>query len=173
MTFSFVNGLIPSRAGDAGFLTTFILSKPGMVNRPALRKLFLMTPFNESNTPATCLRDSFVSLQIWATFSDFVGALAILDSWVLLENCGKTRVFVDAGETYHKRARKSPAFLCGSALAAHGNSEALAVLPKASALLGAAQPELLERVAVHAVFVLRIRVEESLHRGARVRRERP
>src|SRR5688572_7062219 len=71
---------MPSRAGVAGFFTTFILSRPGMVNKPAPRRLFLMTPFRDSNTLPTSLRDSFVSLQIWATISDFVGALAILDS---------------------------------------------------------------------------------------------
>src|SRR5215510_12958697 len=100
---------MPSRAGVSGFFTTFTFSRPGMVNRPALFRLFLMTPCNESNTLATSFRDSFVSLQIWATISDFVGALAILE---LLgsENCaGKPAFFVSAGETYHKRARKSPA----------------------------------------------------------------
>src|SRR5439155_960318 len=34
-----VNGLMPSRALVAGFLTTFIFSSPGMVNRPFPRRL--------------------------------------------------------------------------------------------------------------------------------------
>jgi hypothetical protein len=63
-----------------------------------------MTPFNESKTFPTSFLDSFVSLQIWAKISDFVGALAILDSSVGVEKCGKTRVLTNPGETYHKRA---------------------------------------------------------------------
>src|SRR5690348_9994954 len=62
--FSPVKGLIPSRAFVAGFLTTFILSRPGMVKRPLLFRLFLITPLSESNTPPICLRDSPVSLEI-------------------------------------------------------------------------------------------------------------
>src|SRR5688572_11123980 len=72
--FSFVKGLMPSRAFVAGFFTTFSLSKPGSVNRPPPRRLFLIWPFSDSNTATTCLRDSSVSLVIWATISDFVGA---------------------------------------------------------------------------------------------------
>src|SRR6478735_1892561 len=72
--FSFVNGLMPSRAFVAGFFTTFSLSRPGSVNRPPLRRLFLIWPLSDSNTAATCLRDSSASLQIVATISDFVGA---------------------------------------------------------------------------------------------------
>src|SRR5437660_10647415 len=37
--FSPLKGFTPSRALVAGFLTTFILSRPGMVNKPWLRKL--------------------------------------------------------------------------------------------------------------------------------------
>jgi hypothetical protein len=33
-----------------------------------------MMPLSDSNTAATCLRDSSLSLQIVATISDFVGA---------------------------------------------------------------------------------------------------
>src|SRR5687768_1045966 len=65
---------MPSRAFVAGFFTTFILRRPGSVNRPGPRRLFLMMPLSDSNTAATCLRDSSVSLVIWATISDFVGA---------------------------------------------------------------------------------------------------
>src|SRR5688500_1222101 len=72
--FSFVKGLMPSRAFVAGFFTTFILRRPGSVNRPGPRRLFLMMPLSDSNTAATCLRDSSLSLQIVATISDFVGA---------------------------------------------------------------------------------------------------
>ena len=62
--FSFVNGLMPSRAFVAGFFTTFSFSRPGSVNRPPLRRLFLIWPLSDSNTAATCLRDSSASLQI-------------------------------------------------------------------------------------------------------------
>src|SRR5687767_11331091 len=65
---------MPSRAFVAGFFTTFILRRPGSVNRPGPRRLFLMMPLSDSNTAATCLRDSSLSLQIVATISDFVGA---------------------------------------------------------------------------------------------------
>jgi alpha/beta superfamily hydrolase len=72
--FSPVNGLTPSRALVAGFLTTFIFSRPGIVKRPLPRRLFLITPPRESKTPPTCLRDSPVSLEIWVRISDLVGA---------------------------------------------------------------------------------------------------
>src|SRR5690348_8122482 len=62
--FSPVKGLIPSRAFVAGFFTTFIFSRPGMVKRPLLFRLFLITPLSESKTPPICLRDSPVSLEI-------------------------------------------------------------------------------------------------------------
>src|SRR5204863_3730919 len=69
-----VNGLMPSRALVAGFLTTFIFSSPGMVNRPLPRRLFLVPPPSESKTPPTCLRESPVSLEMCVRTSDFVGA---------------------------------------------------------------------------------------------------
>src|SRR5205814_10075218 len=69
-----VNGLMPSRALVAGFLTTFIFSSPGMVNRPFPRRLFLITPPSESKTLPTCLRESPVSLEMCVRTSDFVGA---------------------------------------------------------------------------------------------------
>src|SRR5690606_27980715 len=72
--FSPVNGLIPSRAFVAGFFTTFILSSPGRVNRPLLRRLFLITVLSESKTPPTCLRESPVSFAICVRISDLVGA---------------------------------------------------------------------------------------------------
>src|SRR5690349_19547321 len=62
--FPLVKGLMPSRAFVAGFFTTFILSRPGSVNRPPLRRLFLIWLLSDSNTAATCLRDSSASLQI-------------------------------------------------------------------------------------------------------------
>src|SRR5882672_690215 len=62
--FSPVKGLMPSRAFVAGFFTTFNFISPGNVNRPLPRKLFLITPPNESNTEETCLRDRAVSLEI-------------------------------------------------------------------------------------------------------------
>src|ERR1700742_4895565 len=62
--FSPVNGLMPSRALVAGFFTTFNFMRPGSVNRPLPRRLFLITPPNESNTDATCLRDRAVSFEI-------------------------------------------------------------------------------------------------------------
>src|SRR5262245_184511 len=61
---SLVKGLMPLRAFVAGFLTTFIFSRPGSVNTPWLRRLFLMMPLSDSNTAATCLRDRSASLQI-------------------------------------------------------------------------------------------------------------
>src|SRR5579864_3702196 len=72
--FSPVKGLTPSRALVAAFLTTFIFSRPGIVNRPLPRRLFLITPDSESKTRPTCLRESPVSLQMCARTSDFVGA---------------------------------------------------------------------------------------------------
>ena len=61
--FSPVNGLTPSRALVAGRLTTFSFSRPGKVNRPLPRRLFLITPLSDSKTSLTCLRDSSVSLE--------------------------------------------------------------------------------------------------------------
>src|SRR5277367_2229749 len=81
--FSPLKGLMPSRALVAGFFTTFILSKPGMVNRPWLRRLFLIDAERESNTAPTCFLDSSVSFEIVARISDLVGAaffFAILKS---------------------------------------------------------------------------------------------
>src|SRR5215469_5278144 len=72
--FSPVNGFTPSRALVAGFLTTFIFSRPGIVNRPLPRRLFLITPPSESKTLPTCLRESPVSLEMCVRTSDFVGA---------------------------------------------------------------------------------------------------
>src|SRR5579863_8660680 len=72
--FSPVNGLTPSRALVAGFFTTFIFSKPGIVNRPLPRRLFLITPPSESKTLPTCLRESPVSLEMCVRTSDLVGA---------------------------------------------------------------------------------------------------
>src|SRR6202041_3177323 len=72
--FSPVNGLVPSRALVAGRLTTFSFSKPGRVNKPLPRRLFLMMPFSDSNTSLTCLRDNSESFDIWARISDLVGA---------------------------------------------------------------------------------------------------
>jgi hypothetical protein len=64
-------------------------------------------------------------------------------------------------------------FFRRSALGAHGNLKPFAVLPEAGTFGCAAQSELLESVAVHTVFVLRVGREEPLHRGTRVRREWP
>src|ERR1700676_938063 len=72
--FSPVKGLMPSRALVAGRFTTFSLSRPGSVNRPLPRRLFLMMPLSDSNTSLTCLRESSESLEIWASISDLVGA---------------------------------------------------------------------------------------------------
>src|SRR5690349_15363607 len=72
--FSPVKGFTPSRAFVAGFLTTLSLSRPGMVKRPLLRRLFLMTPLSESNTVLTCLRDRPVSFEMDNKISDLVGA---------------------------------------------------------------------------------------------------
>src|SRR5262245_1062973 len=72
--FSPVKGLTPSRAFVAGFLTTLSFIRPGSVNRPLPRRLFLMTPPSESKTPPTCLRERPVSFEICVRTSDFVGA---------------------------------------------------------------------------------------------------
>src|SRR5262249_10760551 len=48
--------------------------RPGIVNRPLPRRLFLITPLSDSNTAATCLRDKLVSLEICIRTSDLVGA---------------------------------------------------------------------------------------------------
>src|SRR6201996_1848657 len=72
--FSPLNGLMPSRALVAGFFTTFIFRSPGMVNRPWLRRLFLIAAESESNTAPTCFLESSVSFEIVARISDLVGA---------------------------------------------------------------------------------------------------
>src|SRR5687768_7136546 len=72
--FSPVKGLTPSRALVAGFFTTFIFSRPGIVNRPLPRRLFLITALRESNTAPTCFLERSVSLEMWARISDLVGA---------------------------------------------------------------------------------------------------
>src|SRR5437762_10652279 len=72
--FSLVKGLMPSRAFVAGRLTTFILHRPGKVNRPLPRKLFLIAVLSESSTELTCLRERPVSLEICKRTSDLVGA---------------------------------------------------------------------------------------------------
>src|SRR5262249_14071398 len=72
--FSPVKGLTPSRALVAGFFTTLSFIRPGTVNRPLLRRLFLMVPPSESNTEPTCLRERPVSFEICVRTSDFVGA---------------------------------------------------------------------------------------------------
>src|SRR3984957_8941666 len=46
--FSPVKGFTPSRAFVAGFFTTFSFSRPGRVNKPLPRRLFLITPPSES-----------------------------------------------------------------------------------------------------------------------------
>src|ERR1700728_3951074 len=72
--FSPVNGLMPSRALVAGRFTTLSLSRPGRVNSPLPRRLFLMMPFSDSKTSLTCFLESSESLEIWARISDLVGA---------------------------------------------------------------------------------------------------
>src|SRR5215831_18797279 len=72
--FSPVKGLIPSRALVAGFFTTLNLHNPGKVKRPLPFRLFLMTPFSDSNTSPTCLRDKPASLERICMISDLVGA---------------------------------------------------------------------------------------------------
>src|SRR5687768_1088767 len=74
--FSPVNGFTPSRAFVAGRFTTFVVMRPGIVNRPLPRRLFLMTPESESDTELTCLRERPVSLEIVVRTSDLVGAPA-------------------------------------------------------------------------------------------------
>ena len=86
----------------------------------------------------------------------------------------KPAFFVIAGETYHKRARKSPAFFFAAQRSTRTrNPKTLAVLAEAGGFCRAAQTELLECVAMHAMFVLRIGSEKGLHRRARVTRQRP
>src|SRR5208282_5958494 len=89
--FSPLNGFMPSRALVAGFFTTFIFRRPGKVNRPWLRRLFLIEPESESNTAPTCFLESSVSFEMVARISDLVGAaffFAILNLLLVYANAG-------------------------------------------------------------------------------------
>src|SRR5271168_4248618 len=89
--FSPLNGLMPSRALVAGFFTTFIFRSPGKVNRPWLRRLFLIADESESNTAPTCFLVSSVSFEMVARISDLVGAaffFAILNLLLMFASAG-------------------------------------------------------------------------------------
>src|SRR5271163_1897026 len=89
--FSPLKGLMPSRALVAGFFTTFIFRRPGKVNRPWLRRLFLIEAESESNTAPTCFLESSVSFEMLARISDLVGAaffFAILNLLLMFANAG-------------------------------------------------------------------------------------
>lgn len=70
-----VNGLMPLRALVAGFLTTLILHKPTILNKPeplGFNSLAII-PSSAVNTEATCLRVRSVSPAIEFKISDLVG----------------------------------------------------------------------------------------------------
>src|SRR6202051_2664741 len=89
--FSPLKGLTPSRAFVAGFFTNFIFSRPGIVNKPRLRRLFLIDAESESNTAPTCFVESSVSFEMLARISDLVGAaffFAILNLLLMVASAG-------------------------------------------------------------------------------------
>jgi hypothetical protein len=55
-------------------------------------------PLSDSNTAATCLRDSSLSLQIVATISDFVGAPPFFAITRLLVEKSREKIF--SGERF-------------------------------------------------------------------------
>src|SRR5258705_11107189 len=73
-----VKGFIPLRALTAGFWTMITFIRPGTTKRPGpfLPSAFLICVDRESNTDATCLRDSWVSSAMPARISLLDGALA-------------------------------------------------------------------------------------------------
>src|SRR5579871_3711048 len=83
--FSPVKGFTPSRALVAGFFTTFSFSRPGSVNRPWPRRLFLMMPCSDSKTAPTCFFDSSASFAIVERISDLVGAALF---FAIVFSCG-------------------------------------------------------------------------------------
>src|SRR5580704_12100899 len=57
LCFSFVNGLMPSRAGRAGFFTTTNFAKPGRTKTPFFLSSLCPTVTSVSTTVFTCLRE--------------------------------------------------------------------------------------------------------------------
>lgn len=75
IVFSFVNGLIPSRSGTAGFFWTTILQRPGKVkdSGPFLPSAFAISSLNASKTAATSFLLTPVASEMLLKISVLVG----------------------------------------------------------------------------------------------------